>query len=407
MSNQIIHLDLVSQAFKRDPLPTFERMRRAGPVIRSKLPLIGRCWLATTYEATADVLKNKDDFVLDPSHAGRKYFAGIRWWMPRSLRRLTRSLLTSDEPDHRRLRNLVDRAFYKQNIDALEDRIRETCRGLLEPLAGRARVDLIGQFARPLPLSVICELLGLPLEDRPKFKEWGRELTSVSTILGIAWAMRGVGKMLRYLEEHIEQCRRQPREGLVTALVHEQEAGDRLSRDELVSMIFLLLMAGQETTVHLIAGGTLTLLQWKQQRQRLLSDWSMGGTAVDELLRFVSPVQTSKPRYISHDLEFHGQSLKRGEIILPILGSANSDPAEFQSPEVLDLGRKPNLHLAFGSGIHFCLGANLARIEARLAFEELFTRFPKLNLAVPEDELRWTKRFGMRALRELPVATVS
>jgi cytochrome P450 len=189
----------------------------------------------------------------------------------------------------------------------------------------------------------------------------------------------------------------------MTALVQAEQDGDKLSENELLAMAFLLLVAGHETTVHLIGGGVLALLEAPEQKAHLLADWSLAPSAVEELLRFVSPVQVAKPRYVSRDVEFHGRPLRRGEVLIPMLASANADPARFESPERMDLARAPNPHVAFGSGMHFCLGAQLARVEAQVVLEELLTRFPNLSLAVPGAALKYTGRFGIRALTALPV----
>ena len=189
----------------------------------------------------------------------------------------------------------------------------------------------------------------------------------------------------------------------MTALVQAEQDGDKLSEDELLAMAFLLLFAGFETTVHLLSGGTLALLKAPEQKERLLNDWSLLPPAVEELLRFVSPVQMSEPRYVIRDLEFHGQSLRRGDSIVAWLGAANADPARFPDPEKLDLSRSPNPHVSFGSGIHFCLGAQLARVEAQVGFERLFTRYPRLALAVADSELKYSGNMLLRALVALPV----
>ena len=189
----------------------------------------------------------------------------------------------------------------------------------------------------------------------------------------------------------------------MTALVQAEQDGDRLSKDELLAMAFLLLIAGFETTVHLLGGGTLALLKTPGQKERLLNDWSLLPPAVEELLRFVSPVQMSEPRYVIRDLEFHGQSLRRGDYIVAWLGAANADPARFPDPEKLDFARSPNPHVSFGSGMHFCLGAQLARVEAQVGFERLFTRYPRLALAVADSELKYRGNMLLRALVALPV----
>jgi cytochrome P450 len=211
-------------------------------------------------------------------------------------------------------------------------------------------------------------------------------------------------RLVGYFKRHFEQCRRQPRPGLMTALVQAEQDGDRLSENELLAMAFLLLVAGHETTVHLIGGGVLALLQAPEQMARLLADPSLVPSAVEELLRFVSPVQIAKPRYVRDDLEFYGQPLVRGEVVIPMLASANADPHRFDHPEQMDIARSPNPHVALGTGMHFCLGAQLARVETQVAIERLFTRFSNLALAVHDvSALKYTGRLGMRALTALPV----
>jgi cytochrome P450 len=285
----------------------------------------------------------------------------------------------------------------------MRPRITAICDGLLDRMAGAGPVDLMEALARPLPLTVICELLGLPEEDRPRFRQSVKAVMSVTSLWGIFRFLPSLFRLVGYFRRHFEQCRKHPRPGLMTALVQAEQDGDRLSEDELLAMAFLLLVAGHETTVHLIGGGTLALLTAPEQKARLRADWSLLPAAVEELLRFVCPVQLTKPRYLSRDLEFHGQSLRRGEILIPMLASANADPARFDRPERLDISRSPNPHVAFGSGGHFCLGAQLARVEAQVVLEKLFTRFPNLSLAVPDSRLKYTGRLGIRALTALPV----
>jgi cytochrome P450 len=403
MVSDILDIDLTSQAFMRDPLPTLARLREAGPVVRVKLPFLGKTWVATTHEAVSEVLKDDGTFVRSPKNAGKKHFAGMRWWMPRTLRVLGENMLGYDDPDHRRLRKLVDQAFNRQSVEGLRGRIGVTCDGLLDRLATVGPVDLMEGLARPLPLAVICELLGLPEEDRPQFRQWVQALMSVTSLWGAVRFLPRLFRLVSYFRRHFEHCRRQPRPGLMTALVQAEQDGDKLSENELLAMAFLLLVAGHETTVHLIGGGVLALLEAPDQKARLLADWSLAASAVEEILRFVSPVQVAKPRYVGRDLELHGRALRRGEVIIPMLASANADPARFESPELMVLTRAPNPHVAFGTGMHFCLGAQLARVEAQAVLEKLFTRFPTLSLAVPGSALRYTGRLGIRALTALPV----
>jgi cytochrome P450 len=403
MAGKVQKIDLASQAFARDPFPTYASLREAGPVFQTRLPLLGKTWVATSYQAASEVLKDDETFVMEAKKVGKTLFSGILRLLPRILRVFTDNMLRHDNPDHRRLRRLVEQAFSRHSVENMRGRIGVLCDGLLAGLTGRETVDLLDEWARPLPVAVICELLGLPDEDRPKFTRWVRALFRSVSLFGMLLALPTIFRLLKYFRRHFEQCRQQPRPGLMTALVQAEQDGDKLSEDELLAMAVLLLFAGFETTVHLLSGGALALLKAPEQKERLRNDWSLLPPAVEELLRFVSPVQMSEPRFVIRDLEFHGQALRRGDYIVAWLGAANADPARFPEAEKLDLARSPNPHVGFGSGIHFCLGAQLARVEAQVGFERLFTRYPRLALAVADSELKYRGNMLLRALVALPV----
>jgi cytochrome P450 len=263
--------------------------------------------------------------------------------------------------------------------------------------------DLVERYARKLPLSVICELLGLPLDDRPKFMAWAGGFTRFSGVLGFLSAIPNLYALKRYLERHLESVRRQGGEGLIAEIVRVERDGGQISPNEIVAMVFLLLLAGHETTTHLISGSVLELLKNPDLRDWLEEDWSRADLAVEEFLRFITPVQFTKPRYVRKDIELGGVRLRKGEKVMVMLAAANMDPQANPHPERLDLQRKPNRHIAFGTGIHFCLGHQLARIEARCALKSLFQRWPRLMLAVDESEVTWRKRPGIRAIDHLPV----
>jgi cytochrome P450 len=357
----------------------------------------------TTYEGVHALLKDDKTFVRNPRHVGKPYMGGIQWWMPGIFRVLAQNMLGHDEPDHRRLRKLVDQAFNRQNVENLRSHIGDLCDEFLDQMKGASRADLLEGIARPLPLAVICKLLGLPEEDRPRFRKWVSPLMTIKSLFGLFWAVPALSQLTRYFKHHFAHCRKNPRPGLMTALVQAEQDGDRLSENELLAMAYLLLIAGHETTVHLISGSVLALLENPEQKARLMADWSLTGSAVEELLRFVSPVQMTKPLWVTRDLVFQGQSLGRGETVGALLASANSDPAQFANPEKLDITRSPNHHVAFGMGIHICLGAQLARVEAQVVLQKVFTRFPNLSLAVPASTLKYTGRLGLRALTAMPV----
>jgi cytochrome P450 len=402
-------VDLSSQAFKQDPFPALADLQAAGPLVRVRVPLFGTVWLATTYEAASDLLRDHHRFVQSPTTAGNRGLGRIVRWLPRKLRPLTAQMLIVDEPDHRRLRRLVEQAFARQSVEALRPRLVALADAALDQFERRAArsprgVDLVQHFARPFPLAVICELLGLPEEDRPQFERWASGLNAERTPIAIVSGLWGLSRLLDYVRREIKRQSQRPRGGLISDLIEAEEAGDRLSEDELVAMIFLLLAAGHHTTLHQIAGSVLILLDHPGELAELTADWSIAEPAVQELLRYLSFAEVSKPRYAREDTEFCGLPIRRGQMLFACLASANADPAEFPNPQRLDLRRSPNRHLAFGTGIHYCLGARLASVETEIALERLLTRFPRLRLAVPRSRIRFAPRFGTRGLVALPLA---
>jgi cytochrome P450 len=310
-------------------------------------------------------------------------------------------MLFVDPPDHTRLRRLVAKEFTPRAIAGLEQRIRAIATGLLDGLAGRDRVDLIADFAHPLPVTVISEMLGVPIEDRARFRRWvdvvlrGPIGSDEQTLAGM--------EFIAYLNDAIELRRTAPRDDLLTALIDAEEEGDRLDHTELLAMVFLLLVAGHETTVNLIGNGTLALLRNPGELARLRAEPSLMPTAVEELLRYEGPVGVATSRWAFEDIEYGGATIPRGEIVIPVLLAANRDPAVFADADHLDLGRDPNRHIAFGTGIHLCLGAPPARLEGAIAFSALLDRFEEMELAVPVGELEWNDDFFLRGIRSLPL----
>jgi cytochrome P450 len=397
--------DFTSQEFFRDPAAGVKQLRESGPVVATRFPIVGKVWITTTYELTARVLKDSHTFSLRNQGGG---LAGLRWWMPRRLRVLATSMLTADEPDHTRLRGIVDEAFRRRAILDMAPHIRGLADDLADKLFSRGSpADIVERYARMLPVAVICELLGLPAADRPKFIAWANTITRLANVFDLLRMIGGLSRMQRYLEERLRHARVHGGEGLIAELVHVEAAGGRISGDEMVSMVFLLLGAGSETTTHLISGSVYELLKDSRLRDWLAQDWSRLSLALEEFLRFVSPVQFSKPRFVRRDVELDGVRLKQGERVMAMLVAANMDPRANENPERLDLERRPNHHMSFGTGIHFCLGYQLARIEVMCALEALFTRWPDLRIAVKPSEIRWRKRPGLRAIEKLPVTAAS
>lgn len=394
-------VDINSQEYFRDPAASLARLRTMGPVVEIRFPIVGKVWITTNQETAGRVLKDSETFTLRKNGGA---IAGLRWWMPGVIRTMADNMLTMDEPDHTRLRGIVDEAFRRRAILDMEPRIRAIADDLANALfADGSPADLVDRYARRVPLAVICELLGLPLHDRPRFMKWTNRLLNITNAAGFFGLIPTMYVMKRYLGGQLEAARRDGGEGLIAELIRVEREGGRISPDEMVAMVFLLLGAGTETTTHLISGSAFELLRDPKLRDWLEEDWSRANMAIEEFLRFVSPVQFSKPRFVRKDVELDGVHLKAGERVMAMVAAANMDPAANEAPERLDLTRRPNRHMAFGTGIHFCLGHQLARIEGKCALEALLTRWPKLALAVPEDQIRWRERPGIRALASLPV----
>ena len=398
---QPVEFDFTSEAFFRDPQNGVAQLRAIGPAVATRFPIVGRVWVTTTYEAAARVLKDSALFTLRKEGGAP---AGLPWWMPRLVGTFASNMLTMDEPDHTRLRDIVDEAFRRRAVLDMEPHISNLANRLADDLfASGSPADLVQRYARALPLAVICELLGLPPADRPKFIAWANSLAHLTDAFSFLRLMGGLVKMRRYLQERLQIVREKGGEGLIAELVRVEKEGGRITPDEMVAMLFLLLNAGSETTTHLISGSVFELLKDPARRDWLAADWSHAGLAVEEFLRFVSPVQFSKPRYVRGDVDLDGVKLKKGDRIMAMIVAANLDADANECPERLDLARRPNRHLSFGTGIHFCLGHQLARIEAICALQALFTRWPGLKLAVEPSQVHWRRRPGIRMIAELPV----
>jgi cytochrome P450 len=314
-------------------------------------------------------------------------------------------MLNRDGGDHRRLRNLVSKAFTPRMIEQLRPRIQAIADELLDPIVADGEMELVSTFAFPLPITVIAELLGVPLADRDQFREWSDAF--VRPAIDAAELERFGAQMIEfvaYLHALFEERRREPADDLTSALVAVEDGGDTLSEQELSSMVALLIVAGHETTVSLIGNATLALLTHPEQRAAIESDPSLLPRAVEELIRFDGPVERTLNRWAAEDVELRGQAIRRGESVIVILGSADRDPERFEEPDALDLAsRRESRHLGFGRGSHFCLGAPLARLETEIALGRLLRRLPGLRLGISPENLRWRPVPLFRSLVELPV----
>ena len=395
-------LDLTSAAYLKNPVPTFDKLRQRGAVVRIKLPLVGKVWLTTTHAATSALLKDNQRFAM--RKPGRGTAAGVQWWMPKSLKILANNMLTSDNPDHQRLRGLVDQAFQRRPIRDLENGVRETARALLRDCDKTGGFNLVTDYARKLPIAVISQLLGLEGDAQAKFFKHASSMTGVSGMMGFLRLLPSIGAMSKEMRRELKreaeaQKSGNPGKGLISELVRVENGGDRLSEDELLAMVFLLLMAGSETTTHMVSLAVHTLEEKPERKAAFLAAQD-NPLAIEELLRFCAPVQFSKPRYVLRSGEFHGSTLQEGDLMMAGLAIANRDPAVFDQPDRLNLNRKPNPHLEFGTGIHFCLGFQLARLEIQCGLQELYHSMPDLEIAEPP---KWRKGVGIRGPSELIV----
>jgi cytochrome P450 PksS len=399
--------DLTSQDYLRNPAAGLAKLRAAGPIVEVRFPIFGKTWITTTHDFADRVLKDSETFTMRKNGRVAGWLMPcLRWLVPGWIRALAVSMLSMDEPDHKRLRGIVDEAFRRRAILEMEPRIFAIADELATDLfADGSPADLVERYARTLPLLTICELLGLPRADRPWFIAWADSVTRLAGMRAFFGMMAGMEPMKRYLEGRLQAARETGGEGLIAELVRVEKAGGRISGQEMVAMIFLLLGAGSETTTHLISGSVYEILRAPKLRDWLEEDWNRADLAVEEFLRFVSPVQFTKPRFVRKDIDLGGVHLRKGDRIIPMLAAANMDPEANPHPEKLDLARRPNRHMSFGTGIHFCLGHQLARMECKCALEALFKRWPQLELALPPDSIRWNRRRpGLRAIEKLPVA---
>jgi pimeloyl-[acyl-carrier protein] synthase len=383
--------------FLADPYPTYHRLRAEDPVHHSPLGF----WVLTRYEDVSSVLRDPR-FVKEPLAAlvAARFGAEV----PRGV---GLSMLDRDPPDHTRLRSLVSTAFTPRVVEGLRPRIQQIVDDLITRAEAAGGMDVIEEFAYPIPVNVICEMLGVPVADHDRFRGWSldiaRGLDSIwlppdSEIPRRSAASRHA--ISDYFRGLIAQRRASPRSDLLSALIAAEAAGDKLSEEELVATCILLLIAGHETTVNLIGNGMLALLRHPAELRRLRESPGLITSAVEELLRYDGPVQRTA-RVASADATIGGRTIAKGDMVMPFIAAADRDPAQFPEPDRLDLSRSDNRHIAFGWGIHFCLGAPLARIEGQIAIDALVRRLPALELATHEPEYR--QSLTLRGLKTLPV----
>ena len=393
-----LHFNPMDPEFVADPYPMYHRLRAEDPVHLSPLGF----WVLTRYEDVVSVLR-------DPNFAKEAIaaFVAQRLGVDATVG-IGISMLDRDPPDHTRLRSLVSKAFTPRVVEGLRPRIQQIVDELLDRAEDHRAMDLIEELAYPIPVIVICEMLGVPVEDHERFRGWSLDLARGldATLLGagsdVAVRANGSRRALsEYFRELIAERRDSPRADLLTALIAAEEAGDKLTENELLATCILLLVAGHETTVNLLGNGTLALLRHPDQLRLLRENPGLIGTAVEELLRYDGPVQRTA-RVPSAAAIIDGHKIEAGEMVMPFIGAADRDPAQFPDPDRLDIKRTDNRHIAFGWGIHFCLGAPLARLEGQIAINTMLRRFPKLALATDRPE--YHQSLTLRGLKSLPVA---
>jgi cytochrome P450 len=383
-----------------NPYPYYQKLRETHPVFRvAELD----AWVVTSYEAVNGALRN-------PQLSSDRF--------PRLRQRLAskgldslaedrvRSMIHMDPPDHTRLRGLVNKAFTPKTVEAMASHIQDIVNDLLNAVESHGRMDVIEDFAYPLPVTVIAEMLGVPAEDRGRFKHWSDE---VSVVLGgdvaalseslLRRATTAREELADYFKDVVRRRRQRPGTDLISALTQAEEEGGKLSEDELYSTVVLLLVAGNETTTNLIGNGMLALLRHPVEMKKVWDSPSLVPAAVEEMLRFDSPVQLTT-RMAKTDLEIQGTKIPKGDWLYLVIGAANHDPAQFPDPDRFDVSRTDNKHIAFGAGAHFCLGAPLARLEAQIALRALRERFPKLRIG--EEPIEYRNNFNLRGLKSLP-----
>ena len=395
-------LNLSSRAFTDNKYAYYAYLREHDPVHKGKLLSFVGAYFLTRYDDCVAMLKDKR-FVRNRTTAtggGRMPFP-----LPKSVSLMMNSMINEDEPEHRRLRALVHTAFTPRTVANLAGRIEALTDQLLDEVQGEKRIDLMTAYAHPIPVTVIAEMVGVEADEVPKFASFVDALTQgfsgITLARTLVWDLP---KAVTFVRQLIERKRRHPGDDILTALIEAEEEGEKLSEDELVAMVFLLIVAGHETTYNLITNAVYTLLTHPEQLARLRSEPELLDTATEEVLRYNGPLHATKPEYTLEDVTIRGVTIPKGAAVMPLLASGNHDADAFEKPEVFDITRAPNRHLGFGQGIHYCLGAPLARLETNIALAKLLERCPDLRLAVHPSELEMVVRPGWHQYKEMPVS---
>ncbi|WP_020060422.1 cytochrome P450 family protein [Bacillus sp. 123MFChir2] len=397
--NTLPEIQLTSAAFKHEAYDIYKELRASHPVYQ----VYPNAWLITRYEDAVSLLKDtrllKDAKNVFSKEEFEAYFT------LENGEYLRKHMLRSDPPDHSRLRSLVQKAFTPQMILQLKDNIQSIADTLLDKIEHQHTINLVNDYAFPLPIIVISEMLGIPQEDRDKFRVWSHTvIDSPDTLEAIRETDKKLGEFIDYLRDLVDKKRENPSDDLVSALIQAESEGTKLSVQELNSMIMLLIVAGHETTVNLITNMTLALLEHPDQLLLLHQNPDLIDSAIEESLRFYSPVEITTMRWASESFTLHGQKIEPKNEVIISLASANRDEKIFPNAHTFDITRKNNCHIAFGHGIHFCLGASLARLEAKIAIPTLLHRMPNLKINGRREDIKWSGNYLTRSLEELPLS---
>ncbi|MET9646240.1 cytochrome P450 family protein [Streptomyces syringium] len=392
MTNKTLPMPFDAASFT-DPYPMHARLRESGPVHRVTTPDGSPIWLVTR-EADVRTALNDRRLTVDKAHSGTGYKG---FTLPPAL---DTNLLNMDGPDHLRLRRLVAKTFTPRHVESMKDRVHAVAEQLADTIAERGEADLVADYANPLPLVIIGDLLGVPEEIRRPFSRWAGAMLAPEYPGQVAEAVEHIHG---YLLDLIALRRVTPRDDLLSRLIAARDQGDRLTENELLSLAFLLLWTGSENTQHLISSGLLALLRHPEQLATVRADPGRLPAAVEEILRFTHANQLAIRRFPTEDVVIGGVTIPAGDTVMLALSSANRDPARFSDPDEFDIRRPDNAHLALGYGIHYCLGAPLARMEVQIALATLLQRFPRIDLAVPENALQWRASFRSHALQQMPI----
>lgn len=395
-------INLASAQFKEDAYEIYKESRKKQPILFVNQVEIGKEWLITRYEDALPLLKDnllKKDWTNVFSQDIKNMYLSVD-----NSDHLTTHMLNSDPPNHSRLRSLVQKAFTPKMIAQLDGRIERIADDLISDIERKGTLNLVDDYSFPLPIIVISEMLGIPKEDQAKFRIWSHAvIASPETPEEIKETEKQLSEFITYLQYLVDIKRKEPKEDLVSALILAESEGHKLSARELYSMIMLLIVAGHETTVNLITNTVLALLENPNQLQLLKDNPKLIDSAIEEGLRYYSPVEVTTARWAAEPFQIHHQTIQKGDMVIIALASANRDETVFENPEIFDITRENNRHIAFGHGSHFCLGAPLARLEAKIAITTLFNRMPELKIKGNREEIKWQGNYLMRSLEELPL----